>query len=195
VPSIALICVLAAWLIMGLATVLRPRSPKAREVRRGSGWSLGFILQVLSMGLVFAWHRTLTGSTFWPISVFAIVLAAASVVLIVAAQRALGRQFAYQARLVESHQLITAGPYGLVRHPIYTGLLGLTLATSLVVSAWPAVPLFLAVYLAGTVMRIRSEERLLRDGLGAQFEEYARRVPALIPRLRAARRTSIDESA
>jgi protein-S-isoprenylcysteine O-methyltransferase Ste14 len=184
VPSIAVICVLAAWFIMGLATVLRPRAPKVREVRRGSGWSLGFILQVVAMGLVFAWHRPLTGSTLWPISVFAIVLAAASVVLIVTAQRALGRQFAYQARLVESHQLITAGPYGLVRHPIYTGLLGLTLATALVISAWPAIPLFLAIYLAGTAIRVRSEERLLRAGLGAQFDAYASRVPALLPRFR-----------
>jgi protein-S-isoprenylcysteine O-methyltransferase Ste14 len=184
VPPIALICVLAAWVIMGLATVLRPRSPKASEVRRGSGWSLGFVLQVLSMGLVFAWRRPLADPPIWPISVSAIVLAAASVVLIVAAQRALGRQFAYQARLVESHQLITSGPYGLVRHPIYTGLLGLTLATALVISRWPAIPLFLAVYLAGTSIRTRSEERLLRAGLGAQYDDYARRVPSLLPRFR-----------
>jgi protein-S-isoprenylcysteine O-methyltransferase Ste14 len=101
--------------------------------------------------------------------------------VILAAQRALGRQFAYQARLVEGHRLITGGPYRYVRNPIYTALFGLALATGLVLSRWPIIPLFAVVYTAGTLIRIRSEERLLRAAFGPEFEDYARRVPALIP--------------
>ena len=43
------------------------------------------------------------------------------------------------------------------------------------------------IYYLGTVMRIRSEEKLLREQFGSEYEEYAREVPAFIPiRLRVA---------
>jgi protein-S-isoprenylcysteine O-methyltransferase Ste14 len=42
-------------------------------------------------------------------------------------------------------------------------------------------PLALLLFGAGTAVRVRSEERLLREVFGAQYEEYARRVPALLP--------------
>jgi protein-S-isoprenylcysteine O-methyltransferase Ste14 len=184
-------CVAGMWLVMGLLTVLRRRPGPAREIRRGRGWSLGFLLQTLSFGVVFYWRRPAPHGDVpvaeWVAGVGAIMVAAASTWLIAAAQRALGRQFGYQARLVEGHELITAGPYRLVRHPIYSGLLGLMLATAVVVSRWPAIPLSVALYLAGTFVRTRSEERLLRAAFGAEFDEYARRVPAIIPGLPARR--------
>jgi protein-S-isoprenylcysteine O-methyltransferase Ste14 len=174
-----LLPILAAWIVMGLATVFRGRPPQAREVRRGGGWGWGFVLQVLSIGPLWIWRRPEPPSL--PVSVVAILLAAASVGVILAAQRALGRQFAYQARLVEGHRLITGGPYRYVRNPIYTALFGLALATGLVLSRWLVIPIFAVVYIVGTFIRIRSEERLLRAAFGPEFEDYARRVPALMP--------------
>lgn len=179
IPSPALICIIAAWLVMGLATVFRRRPPQARETRRGSGWTWGLVLEVVSIGLLWAWPRPEAPGSL--LSAAAVLLAAASVAVILAAQRALGRQFAYQARLVEGHRLITAGPYRYVRNPIYTALLGLALATGLAVSRWLVIPFFAVLYVAGTVIRIRSEERLLRAAFGPEFEDYARRVPAFIP--------------
>ncbi len=179
ISNAAFLSILAAWIVMGLATVFRRRPPQAREVRRGRGWGWGFVLQVLSIGPLWFWRRPQPPSL--PVSVVAVLLAAASVAVILAAQRALGRQFAYQARLVEGHRLITAGPYRYVRNPIYTALFGLALATGLVISRWPVILLFVVLYTAGTLVRIRSEERLLRARFGPEFEDYARRVPALVP--------------
>ena len=179
VSSPALFPILAAWIVMGVATVFRRRPPQAREVRRGRGWGRGFVLQVLSIGPLWIWIRPEPPSLL--VSVVAVLLAAASVAVILAAQQALGRQFAYQARLVEGHRLITAGPYRYVRNPIYTALFGLALATGLVLSRWLVILLFAVFYTAGTLIRIRSEERLLRAQFGPEFEDYARRVPALIP--------------
>ncbi|HXN47667.1 MAG TPA: isoprenylcysteine carboxylmethyltransferase family protein [Bryobacteraceae bacterium] len=178
-PSPALICILAAWLTLGLATVLRPRPPQAREVRRGRGWAWGLVLQGLSIAIVWTWRDHEPPSLL--VSAVAVLLASSSVAVMLACQRALGRQFAYQARLVEGHRLITTGPYRYVRNPIYAALFGLALATGLVVTRWQAIPLFAVLYAAGTVIRIRSEERLLRAGFGPEFDAYARRVPALIP--------------
>jgi len=179
VSNAALVSILAAWIVMALATVFRRRPWQAREIRRGRGWAWGLVLQVLSIAMLWTWRRPEPSSFL--VSAVAVVLAAASVAVILRAQRALGRQFAYQARLVEGHRLITAGPYRYVRNPIYTALFGLALATALVLSRWPVIPLFAVLYAAGTVIRIRIEEGLLRAQFGPEFEDYARRVPALIP--------------
>jgi protein-S-isoprenylcysteine O-methyltransferase Ste14 len=178
VPSPACYCIVAAWFVMGLATVLRRRPPQARELRRGRGWTWGLVIEGVSIAILW-WPRPQPPQQL--LAVVAVLLAAASVAVILAAQRTLGRQFAYQARLVEGHRLITAGPYGYVRHPIYTALFGLALATGLVLSHWPVIPLFVVLYVAGTVIRIRSEEGLLRAEFGPEFDDYARRVPALVP--------------
>ena len=95
------------------------------------------------------------------------------------AVRTLGKQWAIAARLVEGHKLITEGPYGWVRNPIYTGML--LLATGLAVSRWIALPAAIALFGMGTVIRVRSEEKLLREAFGEEFEQYTRRVPAVLP--------------
>ena len=115
------------------------------------------------------------------LSLLTMLLAIASVWFCLASIITLGRQWSLEARLVEGHKLVTEGPYSLVRNPIYTGMLGLLLATGLVVSHWIGVMIAIVVFMAGTVIRVRSEEKLLREAFGAEFEAYARDVSALIP--------------
>jgi protein-S-isoprenylcysteine O-methyltransferase Ste14 len=79
--------------------------------------------------------------------------------------------------------LITQGPYGIVRNPIYLGMFGLLLATGLAVSRWQALLAGIPLFLIGNQLRIRSEEKLLREAFGEKFAEYARRVPAFFPRI------------
>ena len=85
--------------------------------------------------------------------------------------------------MVEGHELITRGPYSLVRNPIYLGMFGMLLATGLAVGRWPVLLAAIVVFLIGIEIRIRTEEKLLREAFGEKFEEYARRVSALVPRL------------
>jgi protein-S-isoprenylcysteine O-methyltransferase Ste14 len=68
-----------------------------------------------------------------------------------------------------------------VRHPIYTGLLGMLIATGLAVSHWIALVAAIVIFAIGSLIRVRIEERLLRETFGARFEEYVRQVPAVIP--------------
>ncbi len=88
------------------------------------------------------------------------------------------------ARVVEGHELVQQGPYAVVRNPIYTAMLVNLIATMLAFSTWWGDIFAMAVFLIGTEIRIRSEEKLLRENFGASFAEYARRVPALFPRIR-----------
>ncbi|MEO8160772.1 MAG: isoprenylcysteine carboxylmethyltransferase family protein [Arenimonas sp.] len=100
----------------------------------------------------------------------------------VLAVRELGKQWSLTARTLANHELITSGPFGRVRHPIYSALLGMLLGTGLVLSTASATALGALVYLLGTHWRATREEALLRAHFGAAYEDYARRVPRLIPR-------------
>ena len=119
--------------------------------------------------------------TEYVVAVVTAALAGTSVWLVDAASRSLGKQWGLAARLVKEHNLVTDGPYRWVRNPIYAGMLGLLLATGLALSRWEVLLGAALVFVVGTIIRIRSEERLLQQAFGPKFEEYARRVPALIP--------------
>jgi protein-S-isoprenylcysteine O-methyltransferase Ste14 len=110
-----------------------------------------------------------------------VAIAAGSGWLIETAIRRLGKQWALRARLVEGHKLIMAGPYAYVRNPIYTGMFGMLLATGLVMEHWTALMFALVLFAVGTVIRVHSEEKLLRSVFGKEFDHYAARVPAVLP--------------
>lgn len=98
----------------------------------------------------------------------------------------IGRYWSGTITLKRGHRLVTSGPYGLARHPIYTGFLGAILGTAL---AGGRLGGLLAAALALLVYRrkLRREEALMRERFGAEYDDYCRRVPALIPRLGSAR--------
>jgi len=185
----AFYAIIVCWWVFGLTFWLRRRPPRAREAKRDWTSLIGLLLQGLAYFCV--WFYPLQQRQFspvlsvplveWGIAVLTVAIAAASAWLVNAAARHLGKQWALAARLVEGHTLIQDGPYRFVRNPIYTGMLGLLVATGLAVTG--RIPLLLAImlFVAGTGIRIQSEERLLRQAFGSEFEEYARKVPALIP--------------
>lgn len=96
----------------------------------------------------------------------------------------LGKQFRIHAGLYADHELVRTGPYRILRHPIYSSLLAMLLATILLLTPWMRAFLALALFLIGTEIRVRSEDRLLASRFGEHFAEYRKRVPAYIPFVR-----------
>jgi protein-S-isoprenylcysteine O-methyltransferase Ste14 len=93
----------------------------------------------------------------------------------------LGRLWSGQVTKKSDHRIVESGPYALVRHPIYTGLLVAILATMVAKGTLPGIA-GAALIAAGIYMKARLEERFLRAELGeAAYEAYSRRVPMLIP--------------
>jgi len=96
----------------------------------------------------------------------------------------LGRLWSSGVTRKANHRVIDTGPYGIVRHPIYTGVIAAALATAFV----PLTPLAIlgaGLIAAGFYVKARLEERFLREELGAEaYDAYTRRVPMLIPRLK-----------
>lgn len=79
------------------------------------------------------------------------------------------------------HRVVDTGPYGIVRHPIYTGLCGATIATMAMRGTATAIA-GATLLVTGYWMKARVEERFLREQLGpADYDAYARRVPMLVP--------------
>ncbi len=96
----------------------------------------------------------------------------------------LGRQFRINAGLYEDHELVQTGPYGLVRHPIYASLLAILMSTLLLLTPWQWMAVSLVFFIAGTEIRVRTEDKLLASRFGPRFEQYRRKVRAYVPFVR-----------
>lgn len=187
-PALVCAIVVALWFAFGILFFARKKPPGAPESKRERASILGIVLQGASYGIVWSVHRPFFSPIVaWSkpleiaLAVFTISVAVGSVWFVLSAIRTLGKQWSLGARLIEGHKLITEGPYRLVRNPIYTGMFGLLLATGLAFSHWVGLLIAIVVYSVGTVVRVHSEEKLLRGAFGAEFDSYAQRVSAVIP--------------
>src|SRR5678815_4630984 len=189
-PTLVLVMVMVGWFVFALTFLLRKKPAAAPDSKRDRGSIPGVLLQALSYAIIWTVRRPLVSpfvsfskTLALALGIVAIASAIVSVFTVMTAVRTLGKEWSITARVVTDHKLATEGPYRFVRHPIYTGMLGMLFATGIAVSYWPALLVALVVFFLGTAIRIRSEERLLRETFGLEFEAYARSVPAIVPGL------------
>jgi protein-S-isoprenylcysteine O-methyltransferase len=93
----------------------------------------------------------------------------------------LGALFRVRIEIQAGHRIVDSGPYAVLRHPSYTGLLVTLLGLGLALGSALSVIALVVIPGAGLLVRIEVEERQLRDALGEQYERYARRRRRLIP--------------
>ncbi len=96
------------------------------------------------------------------------------------ARRHLGRNWSAEVTIKRDHQLVRSGPYRLIRHPIYTAMLGMFAGTTLV-SAQAHSLVALLLLTAAYWRKIRLEETALRETFGDTYLAYRRKTWALIP--------------
>ena len=94
----------------------------------------------------------------------------------------LGRNWSATVTVKEDHELIRSGPYSLVRHPIYTGLLLGFIGTAIVRGEWRGVLAVLIVFVA-LWRKLRLEERWMSETFGEEYRRYREHSAALIPYL------------
>jgi protein-S-isoprenylcysteine O-methyltransferase Ste14 len=99
----------------------------------------------------------------------------------------LGRWFTGTFGVKEGHELVTDGPYGITRHPIYTGLLLMLPGAALV---WDSALTLLLAFLLAVPFSFHTvyEEALFEQHFGAAYRDYQRRVPRLVPFARRGKR-------
>ncbi len=162
------------------ALIKRSRNP-AKQIDRRARW--GVIIVAIAYSILWQgkfWERR---PHSWQIAL-AIVFFALGILLSWTSTRALGRQWRIDAGLSSDHELIMAGPYRFVRHPIYTSMLCVLLATGFVVTPLPLFLLAIVIFLFGTEIRVRIEDKLLASQFGGKFQQYQRSVPAYVPFLK-----------
>ena len=185
----ARVVVLASWVALLGSLAWRARARRSAERRRDPVSLVGLVLEgVAFFGLFLlrdasrALPAVSPAAIAWLVVALAALLLAASVLLADRALAVLGSQWRVVASVAADDRLVMDGPYAYVRHPVYTAMLGILVGTGMLLAAPAVVAAATVVYFAGTSIRIKSEERLLRDRFGASQDAYARAVPALLPR-------------
>jgi protein-S-isoprenylcysteine O-methyltransferase Ste14 len=107
-------------------------------------------------------------------------LVGAGLALSVYARRVLGGNWSASVTLKEGHEIIATGPYRMIRHPIYTGLLAAILGTAVARGEWRGVLAF-ALSFAALWRKLRLEEHWLGEAFGERYADYRRRTWALLP--------------
>jgi protein-S-isoprenylcysteine O-methyltransferase Ste14 len=157
------------------SAIRRAESARSRALHNG--------LMNLSLLLLFLRLPGLTGR--WLPATAAVIGAglavhAASFALAAWARRHLGRHWSYAVAEKEGHELVRSGPYRVIRHPIYSAMIGMTIGTALVSGETHA--LLATVILGGAYARkILLEERNLAQVFGADWMEYRTKSWALVP--------------
>jgi protein-S-isoprenylcysteine O-methyltransferase Ste14 len=100
--------------------------------------------------------------------------------LAISARRHLGRNWSAEVRIGEGHELVRTGPYRMLRHPIYTAMLGMFVGTAIAASQYHAL-LGVAMLVVAYLRKTRLEENILRQTFGAEWDAYQRDTWRLVP--------------
>ena len=113
-----------------------------------------------------------------------LLMVTAGLALAVWARTHLGRNWSGTVTVKEDHELVRSGPYAIVRHPIYTGLLLAMLGTAIILGEWRGLSA-LCFLSAAFLLKLRREERFMAESFPDTYPGYRAQVPALVPLLRA----------
>jgi len=178
--AIVAVCWSVAIVYWVVAAFRGRRSSRPVAQRAGAGWIVAALAIALAVVLLpqQIWYplRVCTTWVRWS----GVVLLVGGTVLDVWARSVLGKMWSSTPVTRVEHELRTGGPYALVRHPMYTGLLSMLFGTGLMMGLGIWVPVLIADVIA-CVLKLRVEERLMIQQFGSAYREYQRRVPALVP--------------
>ncbi len=180
----------ALWISLGLVWAAAAIGAKATRRRETIRSRISHTVPIM-LAVILLVSRRLAGryltipvlphslATFW----LGFTLVLAGIVFTIAARISLGGNWSGIVTLKQGHELIRKGPYRLVRHPIYTGLVVAVVGTAIAQGELRSV-FAVALVAAAFVRKIGIEEALLLQEFGAAYDRYRREVPALVPFMR-----------
>ena len=165
-----------------IASLRNAQGSRPRELR-----SLGVLIVVLGGSLVgaliIAARIPTTAIPFgrWAFFVVGIAVMALGIALRIWAVVVLGRSFTVEVRVREGQQVVDRGPYRVVRHPSYTGLLAVFLGTGIALDDWLALIVAIVPPVLAIAYRIRVEEAALVEVIGDPYRRYMTGRKRLLP--------------
>jgi protein-S-isoprenylcysteine O-methyltransferase Ste14 len=171
------------WAIMAIGTKKKVHEQPANERRRYTLPLLGalvFISGVLRFIPPFAFLARPFPVPILPLHWTGAVAAVAGVLIAIWARLTLGRNWSGVVTLKEDHELVTAGPYAAIRHPIYTALILLFVGTTLLV-ATPGAVIGLLCVIWSCWVKLKQEEALMLQQFPGSYLGYMMRTKRLVP--------------
>src|SRR5215217_419701 len=185
--------IIACWVIFALYWFISASSVKSTQETKGrlaGNWHSIWLI----IGALFLSNVSFLAKVGVSISAFTlllipqsmvvngviIVFAVTGLIVAVLARRTLAGNWSRAVAFKEDHELITTGLYHYVRHPIYTGILLMILATALYVGT-PSAGIGFVIIVLGLWFKLRAEEELLTKHFPKEYSAYKDRTKALIP--------------
>lgn len=172
----------AVWLIAAIKTkpAVRMESSYSRLAVR-LGMILAYVLLFVpwsDAGILTARFSPGSGLYAWP----GFALTVAGVAIAFWARFYLGGNWSSSVTVKQNHELIRSGPYAMVRHPIYTGILLAVLGTAIAVGQIRGL---IALVIAAIALRAKSriEEAFMQQEFPGEYPRYMREVKAIVPLL------------
>jgi protein-S-isoprenylcysteine O-methyltransferase Ste14 len=178
-----------AWLVFLLYWFISAQKLKAVKRREPYGERTVYLLiMVFAYFLLFSsklsigWLGTRFVPLSTPIGAVGVAVTFAGVAFAIWARWHLGENWSATVTLKEGHELIRSGPYGRIRHPIYTGMLVAFAGTALALGEYRGL-LGLLIATSTFFAKAKKEERYLVQEFGQQFQEHQRHTGMFLPRL------------
>jgi len=179
---------LIPWYVFGaywLITALRVKRAKAAEKMTDRAGTL--IVLTGAFVLLFSewpagWLRQRWVPFDWRIEWAGVAITTVGVAVAIWARYCIGEYWSARVTLKEGHRLIRAGPYGFVRHPIYTGMLVGAVGRALTQGEWRGI-VATALLLVTHSRKALREEAMLTQEFGDEYAAYRRGTGFLLPRL------------
>jgi protein-S-isoprenylcysteine O-methyltransferase Ste14 len=171
----------AVWIVGWLAVAWNVKRNQWREPRRIAVWNrvpvlLGIAVLILPHLVPAALNRR-----FFPAPFVGLVLVVAGLLFAAWARWHLGRNWSGEVTVKIGHTLIQSGPYRLVRHPIYSGIVLALVGTALATGAARGFIATVLIFI-GFIVKLQIEEARMRDTF-PEYADYCRHTARLIPGL------------
>jgi protein-S-isoprenylcysteine O-methyltransferase Ste14 len=184
--SLVIIGLWIAWMIYWwisaskVKTTVRTESLASRAAHMVPLLVAGTLVMIPNLPAGWLFDRMLP----WDLFIFWLgaAILAAGLAVAVWARVYLGRNWSGVVTIKQDHELVPGGPYGLARHPIYTGILIAFVGTAIARGEWRGL-LAVVIVFASLWRKLKLEERWLGETFGASYAKYRAEVSALIPYL------------
>lgn len=147
---------------------------------RSFPWIMFSVLLVITVSVV-SRETDIILLPYAPVTYAGIVLFAAGITLRYWGILELGKQFTRDVQVRAEDRIVSSGPFRILRHPLYTGLLLIVLGFSLYMNSIAGFLIVWVVFLPFLLRRIRLEEEMLKQGFGKEYESWMKTRYRLLP--------------
>lgn len=180
---------IVAWYVVRYPFERRAKRARIVSHRRSNLDRFGLVSGLLGLAIVPGFYL-LTGfpkAADYPTRGWAVVLGALIFAFAVwffrRTHKRLGRNWSVTLEIRERHELISDGPYALIRHPMYTSFLLMGLGQAFLLSNWIAGPAGIVGVAVLFFARVDKEERMMLEIFGSRYRDYMGRTKRIIPYL------------